>query len=74
VRSRLPGGVGGGICEDSPYPDWTAFAQSDNAIAIYAPSPTNPYLRPQLLQQLLNGQNRYGRTQKAFIIAGQNRI
>jgi hypothetical protein len=24
VRSRTPGGVGGGIREDSPYPDWAA--------------------------------------------------
>ena len=24
VRTRMPGGVGGGIREDSPYPDWAA--------------------------------------------------
>jgi hypothetical protein len=24
VRTRLPGGVGGGICEDSSYPDSVA--------------------------------------------------
>ncbi|MFG6094813.1 hypothetical protein SPB21_06165 [Leptothoe sp. ISB3NOV94-8A] len=26
VRTRMPGGVGGGIREDSPYPDYAAIA------------------------------------------------
>ena len=26
VRTRMPGGVGGGIREDSSYPDWVADA------------------------------------------------
>jgi integron integrase len=38
------------------------------------PNQLTSILRPQLRQQLLNGQNRYRRTQKAFIIAGQNTI
>ena len=29
VRTRMPGGVGGGIREDSPYPDYTFILYQD---------------------------------------------
>ena len=30
VRTRMPGGVGGGIREDSPYPDWPVVESAFN--------------------------------------------